>query len=71
MIEKISGVSMSVLPADDRISVGANADQSDSRSSLKEQVFGITFAALAGVVTIGWLYLIANVFWACIAWLLF
>jgi hypothetical protein len=62
---------MSVLPADDRISVGANADRSDSRSSLKERVLGMTFATLAVAVMAGWLYLIANVLWACIAWLLF
>jgi hypothetical protein len=60
---------MSVLPADDGIRVGANADRSDSRSSLKERALGVTFAALAVVVMAGWLYLIANVLWACIAWL--
>lgn len=60
---------MSVLPADDR-SGTVGIDQFESRSSLKDWMVGMTFATLAGVAMVGWLYLIAKVLWASIGWLL-
>jgi hypothetical protein len=58
---------MSILPADDRIAPSDSAV--DPRFSLKGRLLGISFAAFAGVVMMGWLYLIGKGLWACIAWL--
>jgi len=60
---------MSVLPVEDQrgtISVGRSEQPG---SSVKDKLVGITFAIVAGAAMAGWLYLLAMVLWASIAWL--
>jgi hypothetical protein len=62
---------MSVLPSEEpNIAIGGSTDIIEPLPSPKAGLKGAMFVTVAGAAMAGWLYLIAKLVWACVAWLL-